>query len=61
MNALKCFRLGWSNTSNLKQARSGHTASVLGNGKVLVSGGYKSGALTSAELYDPSKDTWTTT
>ncbi|CAF3950520.1 unnamed protein product, partial [Rotaria sordida] len=51
----------WSNTSNLNQARSGHTASVWGNGKVLVSGGYKNGALTSAELYDPSTDTWTTT
>jgi hypothetical protein len=39
-----------------------HTASVLSNGKVLVTGGYSNSAyLNSAELYDPSTGMWTTT
>jgi hypothetical protein len=39
-----------------------HTASVLTNGKVLVTGGYGySGDLNSVELYDPSTGTWTIT
>ena len=42
-------------TGNMTTARSGHTATVLPNGKVLVAGGYTgSGYLASAELYDPS-------
>lgn len=43
-------------------ARAEHTASILSNGKVLVIGGYNNTALLStAELYDPSTDTWTST
>jgi type II secretory pathway component GspD/PulD (secretin) len=39
-----------------------HTASVLLNGKVLVSGGYSdSNYINSAELYDPSSGIWTAT
>ncbi|CAF4402441.1 unnamed protein product [Adineta steineri] len=39
-----------------------HAASVLSNGKVLVTGGYGYGGfLNSAELYDPSTGIWTTT
>src|SRR5579872_6830381 len=42
-------------TGNKTTARSGHTATVLPNGKVLVAGGYTgSGYLARAELYDPS-------
>ncbi|CAF4367709.1 unnamed protein product, partial [Rotaria sordida] len=37
-----------------------HTASVLVNGKVLVTGGYNSGgSVNSPELYDPSTGMWT--
>lgn len=46
-------------------AREGHVAVLLNSGKVLVAGGYwipSSGAYpTTAELYDPSNDTWTAT
>jgi uncharacterized protein (TIGR03437 family) len=53
----------WSNTGNLNTGRSGHTATLLPNGKVLVSGGgYYTGsafnALNSAELYDPATGRW---
>src|SRR5438105_1088042 len=45
----------WRMTGNLHLARGGHTATLLANGKVLVVGGdnASSGALRSAELYDP--------
>ena len=43
-------------------ARNTHRATILSNGKVLVTGGVNSGgALNSAELYDPSTGNWTTT
>ncbi|CAF4371848.1 unnamed protein product, partial [Rotaria magnacalcarata] len=41
--------------------RDSHTASVLSNGTVLVAGGIGSTYLNSAELYDPSTGTWTST
>ena len=46
--------------------RGGHTASVLTNGQVLVTGGYNHDIagwnyLNSIELYDPSTETWTNT
>ncbi|CAF5070903.1 unnamed protein product, partial [Rotaria sp. Silwood1] len=54
--------LGWLATGNMNDARSDHTASVLRNGKVLVTGGFNySLYLNSAELYDPSTGTWTMT
>src|SRR5213079_2417208 len=44
----------WSATGSLNTARYTHTATLLPNGKVLVTGGYNGsgGSLTSAELYD---------
>ncbi|CAF1632917.1 unnamed protein product [Didymodactylos carnosus] len=46
----------------MNNARASHTASVLTNGKVLVTGGYdNAGNTNSSELYDPSTETWTNT
>jgi hypothetical protein len=43
----------WDISSALNTARSGHTATLLPNGKVLVAGGNAPGAPNSAELYEP--------
>jgi len=44
----------WQKTTDLYVARSGHTATLLANGKVLIVGGWgPSGILSSAELYSP--------
>jgi N-acetylneuraminic acid mutarotase len=53
----------WKVTANLGNLRSGHTATLLPNGKVLVVGGYRGYAseLASAELYDPATGTWSFT
>jgi hypothetical protein len=56
----------WTATMPMTQARWGHTATLLPNGKVLVAGGYlnssdSSDPLASAELYDPSNGRWTAT
>jgi hypothetical protein len=52
-------------TGSMTIARSGHTATLLSNGKVLIAGGTSGGgseaALSSAELYDPTTDTFTAT
>ena len=49
-------------TGPLAAARSGHTATLLLSGKVLVTGGTgSSGALASAEIFDPTAGTFTTT
>ncbi len=45
----------WSATGSLQTSRAYHTATLLGNGKVLVHGGANSiGILASAELFDPA-------
>lgn len=54
----------WTPAGNLAQARSGHTATLLPNGKVLVVGGIyrvgdQIGVVATAELYDPATNTWT--
>lgn len=46
----------WSNVAGMHEARSGHTATLLANGKVLVEGGTYD---QSAEIYDPVAKTWT--
>ena len=48
----------WSVTASLNTPRSGHTATLLPKGKVLVAGGWNAtsntfNSLNSAELYDP--------
>ncbi len=51
----------WVAAGALKVARYNHSATVLGNGKVLAAGGNGSaGVLGSVELYDPVADAWTT-
>ena len=48
----------WTVTESMAVARSGFTATLLGDGTVLVAGGAVSGgALASAELYDPGSGT----
>ncbi len=57
-----CRADGFSPAASMHQARFGHTATLLQNGKVLVAGGGTiDDILASAELYDPATDTWTTT
>jgi N-acetylneuraminic acid mutarotase len=49
----------WSSAGNMATCRTGHTATLLPSGKVLVAGGYCIGpSWASAELYDPSTNTW---
>ncbi len=53
----------WTASRPMNHARYGHTATLLPDGRVLVTGGYPGGGdpLTSAELYDPSSGSWTDT
>jgi hypothetical protein len=53
--ALAQVNPSWIPTGSLNVPRSGHTATLLGNGNVLVVGG------DSAELYDPVTGTWSIT
>jgi len=46
-------------SGTMKNARAGHTATLLNSGKVLVVGG--DGTSDTAELYDPISQTWTLT
>src|SRR5450759_4633159 len=50
----------WTATASLVTPRTGHAATLLPDGKVLVAGGYGgNGALASAERYDPGSGSWT--
>jgi hypothetical protein len=52
----------WAKTGSMTTPRDGQTAIVLGNGQVLVMGGSNSsGALSSAELFNPATGKWTAT
>ncbi|WP_413568370.1 Kelch repeat-containing protein [Bdellovibrio sp. HCB117] len=54
----------WSQAENLPQARLGHTATLLQDGKVLLIGGTtandSSACLNTTALYDPTSGTWST-
>ncbi len=51
----------WTNTGNLTTSRLFHRATLLQDGKVLVTGGSFEAKLNSAELYDPATRQWTAT
>jgi N-acetylneuraminic acid mutarotase len=56
----------WTVTGSMGGARLGHIAIQLGDGSVLVAGGFNSAppaevAVASAELYDPNTGTWSDT
>jgi RHS repeat-associated protein len=59
----------WTATGNMIKPRQGHTATLLGNGKVLAAGGTSSTTLLggttvtlpNAELYDRTTNTWAAT
>jgi uncharacterized protein (TIGR03437 family) len=56
---LKAQQPTWNATGPLGTARVLHTSTLLGNGKVLVTGGVITGGATaSAELYDPAIGQW---
>lgn len=53
----------WTAAANMAIARNQHTATLLPNGKVLVTGGQSTtgnpyAPLSSAEIYDPNTDAW---
>ena len=51
----------WASTGDMGTKRSGHTATLLANGQVLVAGGYNGSYLASGELYDPADRNWSYT
>jgi hypothetical protein len=56
-----CATSGWALTGSMASPRRNHTATLLPNGKVLVSGGYNGSALATAALYNPASGTWSAT
>ncbi|MEJ8815899.1 kelch repeat-containing protein [Variovorax ureilyticus] len=52
---------GWLPADAMNQGRFRHTATLLRDGRVLVAAGNRKQALSSAELYDPSANSWTRT
>jgi N-acetylneuraminic acid mutarotase len=52
----------WTETGGMDGFRSGHTATLLADGKVLVAGGFNGEVyLDSCEIYDPATGEWTAT
>ena len=49
----------WWPIPSMGVGRGEHTATLLQDGRVLVTGGYNNGARSSAELYDPVTNSWT--
>lgn len=62
VTATPALTTGFIATGSMAAARSGHSATLLANGMVLVVGGSDNlGVLNSAELYDPAKGNFTPT
>ena len=53
----------WSSAGIMTKSRTYHTATLLGNGKVLLAGGFTDSYAdeATAELYDPATNSWTAT
>ncbi len=51
----------WSPTGSMTAVRQEHNASLLANGKVLVTAGLGPGYKSSTEIYDPGAGTWSVT
>jgi N-acetylneuraminic acid mutarotase len=50
---------GWGDPKAMTTSRQEHASTLLPNGKILVTGGHSgSNLLNSAEIYDPSRQTW---
>ncbi len=56
-----CLAGEWDLTGSLNQGRSEFCSVILDDGRVLVAGGYNSGALYSCEIYNPITSQWATT
>jgi N-acetylneuraminic acid mutarotase len=62
VTGLPACATGWTSAGSMASARTEHSATLLNNGRVLVSGGYSGSVyLSTAEVYDPASSTWSTT
>ena len=59
--SVPCFGGEWNLTGSLNQGRECFCSVILDDGRVLVSGGYNSGPLSSCEIYNPNTSQWSTT
>ncbi|MBU1240748.1 kelch-like protein, partial [Myxococcota bacterium] len=49
----------WTATGSMNFARTSHTATLLHDGRVLVTGAYTYSASATAEIFDPATGVWT--